>query len=441
MFSTILEKGFMENLKSQALVKIKEERNRYAEIIKIIEDYSKENELIISNVYVLINNPDHPNNIYDKVYNIYTNNPFLHSNNLINKMHQSLTTDEKKFLKLKTIKEQAEFSIEYDMRTILNLFKVQKFKAIESVEILKPVKINGLFYMPPEIETIDNYHILYDCSKFDKHKDALILEPILYEQIITRKNKGIIGNAECVPCKQKQKDLVELIKVSIVIDWIPSQQNIALIGIWAYKWLNEKSIDIDKEKIQIISSLTPEELLEQLRIYSKAFSKFEITIKEQELHIPKDFRTRRFTYYMSVITEKGTIDKPFLDLFNCANFELIPCVKINSFGKDILIGSKYVLLRFFMIDLWILRLIKNMGLITNEILRIKMDRIINIVEDIRGKTGDRLQQNEYYFIGIFRDYNIDKKKANLSGKKFYPYYPHIFVKDNGKYRTIENKYE
>ena len=433
---------------------MKDDRDRYNEVWDVIEEYCINNKLIISNIFVLLDKSQEINNIYGKTYNIYCSNPFVHGNNLSNLLHEKTKNPAKKFTKFKTIKEQEEFTIEYDMRIVATLFKIQKFRSMnnkhdkqskEPNEIIKPVEINKILYLPAEIEMIDIYHTLYDPSKFDQYDTAIGFENILYDQYLIRQEKGMLGGYD-KPCVERKKDLLEAIKLSIVRDWLTNYDNIILIGSWAYNWITlGVNICTDIEKIQLISDLSHTELLTLLQRYISEFTKFQISVREQELHIPKDFRTRRFTYYLHIISEHGVVEKPFLDLFNCGNFEIIPYTKISSVNvngvsssKDKLytinVGNKYVMLRFLFIDLWVLRLIKTMGLISKDILDKKMQRLSFLIEKIRNKIGEQIL--DYNFMGLFKSYDIDKKNSMIKGKKFYPYYPEIFIKQNHKYRKI-----
>ena len=74
-----------------------------------------------------------------------------------------------------------------------------------------------------------------------------------------------------------------------------------------------RKVCVNREKVQIISKTQPEELLHELKKIVMEFSKFEVSMREQELHIPKDFRTSRYTYYIHIQTSHGVTEKPFLD--------------------------------------------------------------------------------------------------------------------------------
>lgn len=419
MFTKILNTDFLDNIQKKALTIIKQDRDKYKAIYDIILKYCSDQNIIISNYYVLTNQEDTMANVIDKVYKCYTIEPFRHANNLTNLIHQN-KADKYQYTRLNTIVEHEEFSIMYDTRVVVQIYGLQKHRSTDFMSIIKPTKIDKCLYMPAEIELIDVYHNFYN-NKIDD----LAIETELYKQVYERKEKGIIGSG--VSCKERKKEIIEVIKIGLVKDWILKKcaiDNIILIGPWAHDWIKHgKNICVNLEKIQIISSTSVKELLAELRHYLSEFN-MTVTYREQELHIPKDFRTVRYTFYLQ--------DKPFLDLFNCAEFEIIPYHNING----IFIASKWVILRFLFIDLWIIRVIKSLGLLSQDVLNKKIIYLWDLIEYFREKEKELSKDTENY-IGVFIDYIIDKKISNLQEKRFEPYVPEIYLKKNNKYREIQ----
>lgn len=428
-FSSILAKGFMDRTSKKALKMVADERDKYKTVYETIESYCRENKLILSNRYILCEKDDDANNIYRKVYKIYTSNPFRHANSLTNKIYQKMIKEhDAKYTRLKTLKEKEEFVIEYDLRQMAMIYKVQKHKQSEPIDIIKPVNIKNLLYMPSEIELIDVYHTLYDPSQYSDWSEAQIYEKLLFKQVEDRKEQGILGAGDC---KERKKHMIEALKIDLVTKWLVNKDDTILIGPWAHDWIKfGRKVCVNREKVQIISKTQPEELLHELKKIVMEFSKFEVSMREQELHIPKDFRTNRYTYYIHIQTSHGVTEKPFLDLFNCANFEVVPAIKID----DIHIGTKNVILRFLFIDLWIIRVIKSMGILSSSILQKKIDELWKIITFFRSKY--EYPKTKPMFIGLYRSAVADKKMSGLQGKMFFPYYPYVYVKQNNSYRDI-----
>lgn len=424
--ASLVKTDFLSDIKSQALVTIKNDRNRYSLIWQTIEEYCAKNKLIISSNAALLGKTDELDNIFDKTYFIYTSNPFRHANELTNTIHRvAVNEPHRQFTRLRTVQENAEFIIDFDLRPVAYIYKLQKHKSVEPIDIIKPIEIKNIYYMPAEIELIDILHKLYKMEDYEKN---IAFEDMLYRQVYVRKESGVLGAS----CADDKKQLLEALKVDLVLNWLRGlKKNTILVGPWAYDWirLTSSKLCANVEKIQLISEMQQHELLHLLNKYMKERKlPFCVTMREQELHIPKDFRTSRFTYYVNVDSERGGVEKPFLDLFNCANFEIIPCYTSDKMR----IGYKYVMLRFLFIDLWIIRVIKSLNLLTAEVLNKKLIYIWTLVDFFRNYTVNATID----FIGVYRDPNVDKKISNLSEKAFYPYYPETYQQTHHKYRIV-----
>jgi hypothetical protein len=415
----LVKSKWMSQIYDEALQHIEQDRQKNADVYKAIEDYCAQNELFISNASVIADEQT-KQSIMDKKYNIYTTNALFHANELTNELHKKLS--EKSLIKMKTVENMEEFSIEYNFQIVAVVYKLQKQK-IDYKLVLQPVQ-KKLLYFPPEIEIIDTYHKLYTEQDVD---ESLKLEDKLCKLVYERLDAGILGGLSCADKKREQ---FESIKISLILDWLP-KQNAILLGVWAYDWLikTRKSLCVNVEKIQIISSMKPNDLLVDLQKYVSQIGKIYITMREQELHIPKDFRTMRYTYYMKIKTDKGEIEKPFLDLFNSGNFEIVPFYKVDGLR----LGAKWVILRFLYIDLWVIRIIRSLGLLDKSILNIKLASLWKLIEYFR---STELSIDDY--IGEYRDAAVDKKMSKLSQtKKFYPYNPDAHFKEHGKYRVLQ----
>ena len=424
--ASLVKTDFLQNAKEQAIYTIIKDRDRYALVWETIEKYCSIHRLIISSIYVLLDMKESLVAQFDKSYKIYTSNPLRHANALTNAIHKATVNDDlRQFTKLRTVVEHEEFIIDYDMRPVAFFYKLQKHKSVEPIEIIKPIISKNIYYMPSEIELIDVYHQLYKMNELEQNMQY---EELLYNQVAKRKEKGILGSN----CKDLKKQLLEVVKIDLCLNWIMSTgKKQILIGAWAHDWLilGRDKLCTNIEKIQIISDMHQDEVLISLNKYlALTNTRFVVTMREQELHIPKDFRTSRFTYYVNVDSEKGVVEKPFLDLFNSANFEVIPYYTIDKMN----IGYKYVILRFLFIDLWIIRVIKTLGLLTNEVLNKKLLYIWDLIEYFRQLDVF----NEWKFIGTFIEAAIDKKINTLNDKLYYPYFPDAYKKTHNKYREI-----
>ncbi len=425
--SQLLQTHFLDDIITDTAPIVEKDRGRYQEIYDEIKRFCSEQCIFISDPFELLEIKDSYLDVMHKKdfrYNIYSDDPYTHASALVKSIYECIKHNEKYerdvvLLKMKTIQERKEFTIEFDTRIIASIFKLQKQKERPLFAYLPPTEINGSYYLPAEVEIIDIYKNLYQLESEGDFVVNLSYEQKLYDQIAHRKEKGYLGGG----CTDKKRELIEFIKLAIVTKWIKGRTDLCLVGVWAYEWMkNPKTICVNKEKIQIVTDRPHTEILLGIEKFVSPMTKFQITAREQLLHIPKDFRTTRYTFYMNIETERGIVEKPFLDLFNCASFEVIPF----SVQSEIQIASKYVILRFLYIDLWILKLIFNMGKISKDVLQMKIEYCWRLINEFRGEFGDVLKTTAYF--GVYRNYLIDKKNQNLKGKKYFPFIPALSKK-------------
>lgn len=267
-------------------------------------------------------------------------------------------------------------------------------------------------------------------------------------------------------CRDLRKQLVEGLKVSIVTDFIPAynadaEEPLVLLGVWAVNFMRHgKALCANPEKVQIVGQISPEKLLAALRKYTGKFSKAPIVMRNQNLHIPKDFRTLRTTYYMAVAVDRRTVEKPFLDLFNCAEFECVPYTRVDL----LCLADPWMIMRFLLVDMWIVRMIYSMDLIGADIFKKKMDELWAAFVVVHGKREAReksalrgvessgvelredlseaelyedSQESELCWTGVFRNAKVDKKIADQQSKRAIPYYPEMYAATHdGQLREI-----
>lgn len=425
-FAGILGKGFMEKINAKALVIVKKERDQYSLVWETIESYCKKYSLILSNKYILTDNASAHMNIYDKVYNIYTENPFKHANNLTNDIHSALAKDDNvRFVNMQTLEERSEFAIQYNTRKIATINKLQKRKTHnDSNKLIKPVKIGQLLYMPSELELIDIYHTMYNPATYDQREEAVIYEAELFKQVSKRKETGVLGSG----CREKNRSQLEALKVDLVKNWLP-RTSFILIGAWAHDWIKRSDLCINVEKVQVLSDVSPKEILDRLQKFVHQSTKFSVVYREQALPIPKDKRAVRFTFYVQIQSEKGITEKPFMDMFPTMTYEVVPYKTVQKMR----IGTKEVILRFLFIDLWVIRVIRDMGFLTKEILNMKLVYIWKLIEFFRNvyKIPGDVQ-----FDGVYKNAIIEKKLKNLVSRQYYPYYPEAYLMSKKTYRVI-----
>ena len=411
------------------------ERNKYDELYEIIELYVKENKLLISNVYKLTNCKK-IDQFLDYHYEIYCSNPLEHTNRITNIIYESMSDHSMvSTLTMNTAVKNEEFSILFDGRFIAKIFAMQrdrpKGKSIDIFKLVEPTIINKVPYMPTEIEIIDVYHNLYIGGT--QMASIEYFEKTMINQVIGKiggEVEQIIGGLEKT-CYERKKDELEAIKVAILKDFLPKNQNLIFMGPMALEWYNSSQNICPKyDRIQLCGTMPSEHLKNELLNFLRFLGrKYEISISDElDLLIPKDFRTKRIVYSMSIQTDMGIKEKPFLEYFNSCEFELIPAFE----HQGILVASKYVLLRFLFIDLWVTKFVYSIGKLDKQSYTQKQTRTLELI-----KQAENLPFVVDGVLGLYYDYEISKKEKKVGQEQFFgPYMPDSYFKKNNKLREI-----
>ena len=480
MFEQLLnDNNYLLNLESNAMKYIEGDRHNLSLIYEKIESFVKDNSFIISQ----------PELLYEEKFNlaelktvtIFCENIFRHAIKLTNQLAEVLESDEAslsverkanpllinncaRWLSMKTVAAHEEINIFFDGRLIVIFRAINKYKSIDIFKMLLPVRSKtGLFtssellLLPPELELMDIYHKLYSPDKAGDWEDLLKMEYHLYDSLLSRK-KVIIGGKD--DCSRNIVTNIETIKKLLVLDFIRNQPAV-LIGEWALKLMDYgetgKPFNDTYEKVALIVDSPIDEFNELLENFLKTITTYKPTYREEKLHILSDARLKKYTFYISgVCSVSGQkFEKPFLDIYNSGIYELIPYrlskeftskkggdnnhIPDGKYPEDIKIGSAYVLLRFLLLDVWILRVIRNLGFITPAILDAKITRLFDIMSIIKNarKLNNLISKSFAHdnYIGEFQSLVIYQKNK-LSEAKFPPYAPHYYKNATGSYKNV-----
>jgi hypothetical protein len=422
------------------------ERMRYKNIYDIIDTYVINNKLFVSNIYKITNSQRSTASLINYHYDIYCDNPLRHANNLINKIYEGISGDPLiQYLNLNTTVKHEEFVIIYDTRMMAKIYTIQSGysstkKNVNLSTNIIPVIIDKIKYLPPSIEIIDMYNILYTGTGYD---EVILNLTINLSKMVTEKTGGDIqkiektikktkhlGSAEQT-CYDKKKNELEAIKLALLRDYFKGRLDIVLIGSIGYNWyLKGDNICPNMERIQIITSVSSKEIQHDITQYIEGIGRnYKITSSgELGLMIPKDFRSKKTILSLIINTPKGPKEKPFLEIFNNSTFELIPAFLSNN----ILIGGKYVLLRFMYIDLWISNFVFTIGKMTKEKYVDRQKKILQSINNI--STIKNIADG---VLGTYYDYAISKNELIFNQEQFFgPYNVDSYYKKNKTLRTI-----
>lgn len=313
-----------------------------------------------------------------------------------------------------------EYGIYYDQRPLATIFNVEKYKGVNLFEIMVPDDN----YLPAEIELMSVYHRLYDPSLTEMWEYDLQKEGQLFDSLISRVDEGKVAGGQSGACKASLFAEMNALKI-VILTWVNGLHDdgidAILIGEMAIKLISLglhgiKITDVH-DKIQLIGPLEP--LEQSLTAYISSVSPFKLSKRTQSLHLFDDRRTTRTTFYVVSPCSDGLFEKPFLDVFNSTEFELIPWVssarflekKNENFPKSIKIGNLWVLSRFLLIDLWVLRIIKRLKLIEATIYDRKLSETMVSLKKIRNPNFNLITRAfNLNYSGIFISEKAHKKE-------------------------------
>lgn len=426
MFKHLLDTDFFQIVSNEARQKIiKKDRGYYKSIFDETRKVITNDPLVIlSDVDVILKNK---NTEMEEEMTIYTTYPRRTATKISNCIHKK----NGKLVQMRSIIPRKEYNIMYNMRSLIKIYSIEKYKNIPI--LFNAVKNNNLYYFPPEIELMDIYHKLYLPNFYDNWDKLLEHEKSLYKSLMV---KG--GVDKCISCKGQRKIEINNLKL-LILDFLHNESYV-LVGKWAHNIITNKKDISDDENIQIISENDISHDYQNIATFISSYTNYGIYYKKKKLFIPKDGRIHRYTFFIkyptftSVNKNSRGIDKPFLDIYNCGEFELVPFIS-KKVDKNLLhIGNLFVQLRFLLIDLWFYRLLHHLKIINDEIFNEKNMYIYLTMGQIKKLIPESFKDK---YMGINYDEKIEQKiSLSETQTKKSSYYPELSIKKEKKYKIV-----
>ena len=448
MFKQLLTTDFFQVVSDKAQKNIiKDDRNKYKEIFDETRAIIANDPIIIlSNINTILKEKEPLENAMV----IYTTHTRRTTTLITNHIHKKIG----KLAQMRAIIPNEEYEIMYNLRGLIKLYNIERYKNIDIPDLLNAVKINNLYYFPPEIELMDIYHKLYLPNYYDDWNTLLQQEKLLYNIITkgTSQNKKEIKESKkeskeikneskdnCTTCKDKRQIDINNIK-HLMLKFFDNE-NYVLIGDVAHKLINSKLSDNDNisKNIQIISENNIEQDYQNIVNYLSLYTKHGIYYKKKKLYIPKDNRIFKYTLfikYPTITSSKGSrgIDKQFLDIYNCTEFELIPYIPKKHNNISLRVGNLFVQMRFLLIDLWLYRVLKYLKDIDDKVFNEKCLNIYTTMNTIKKLLPISFKDK---YMGINYDEKIAQKiSISENNIKKSSYYPELSMKKTKKYKLI-----
>ena len=404
---------------------IKNDRMQYDEIYNKIKDHMINDETsIFSDTRVIMTSkklkfdlaPD-----LNYVMVIYSTHPRRTTTKITNFIHESYG----KFVHMQSVIPNKEYSIFYNMRPILRLYKITRYKNINLINLFDATLIKKIPYFPASIELIGMYHKLYLPNFYDDWVRLQSESDYLYK--IFEKTNVKIDNVKikqsCSSCKETRQTVTALIR-KLMLDYI-ANENFVLVGEAAHSIYSPGKNNVNS--IQVISENLIETDYQNISSYLSKFTKFGIFFKKRKMYVPQNDRMHKYTLYIKFPSVKSFIDKPFMDIYDCGTYELIPYFVKSKYK----IAISYTQLYFLFIDYWLTQLVHNVKGIDSCDFNKRMIRLRDLITKAR-----KLPKYTNKYIGTNYDEKIEKKlAASQSAIQKSSYYPEVSIKDTKKYKV------
>jgi hypothetical protein len=455
--------------------KIMRERMRYTIVYDVVERYlhgqsSTKNPSIMLGgsigVQMLLGH-ERGTDVYMFQYELYAENAFKHANMLTNDISAALSPkgywQEGEFIVwLKTYASssiQQKYSIVVDNRPIVTIVGIPN----GSSAIISPVltssfdKKKQIAVVPAEMMLLDIYRTLYTPGENGDWEESLSNENQLFHHLQEREKiirADVTGGSNSGEVTWKMRKQIELL---IVSEYISNNPKIVLLGEHALYIITQDTTNTNI--MHICSTLSPDDIVADIEDLLKrsGIPPLRVSVKDQHLHIMKDYRLRRYVIKIE--------DKEILYMYNAAHYDLIPFNSINSSENKklfISIGNPFVILRFLLVEIWIVRWILSLGKIDETYAKKRIDSMLSQVLSLRKRMSEGSASNhsvttisDSYFgstveqsglkifqsessdyMGVYVSEIISQKQEAKEQKKYPDYMPQRYYKDNGEYRKI-----
>lgn len=438
----------LDRIQKPALEKVLEDRHRFDKVYKLVEEYAKKKSVIIGqniSIKILVKEPLDPD---DFQYILYSENALHDSFALSNSLVQ--VTDA---ISMQTNIRGQEFTIQIQGRSLVQIINLKP----NMRQIIVPAKIGENLYIPADYHLLDIYRRLY-LPITDTWEDAFKYEKRLYN--ILKREFGenphkFIGGKKRDPDIDIDKLRSEL--KNQIIKYFSGRKDLVLIGTTAYEILTEGVVSSSLQVQQIIDKnmtvdiIADSTLAPEMVEWIKHRTKLATTLKTSSVMLLSDFRLSRTTIYIHYQSSKI----PVLFIYHSSEYDMVPFNRPNAgIFKGGQLGNPFVLLRFILVDIWLVKVIRAFGGIDADFAYNKISDLYQFLFAIRDYLKilpEYVQDaNEHHLWSVFQPADRNgsryigkyyseihaKKDAFKEQEKIWDYQPVQFYKQHGKYKEI-----
>lgn len=446
---------------------IQEERSQYFPILDLIKEYCSEYSSIIKpeseiidggkdqskdkqkDQRIIIGGTMSVNMLLNldskKAYLLYSEAPLYHAIQLSNRINDFAISLDGWIVDMTTKIPHKHFEIRINNRSIAEINIISSgFENANVIQLINPIEVDNVLIMSPEFHLLYYYQKLYLPEYASDWESLMLEERRLFAHSKTHLIKFIEGKTRTIT-KNKTRSKIEL---ELLNKFVKNNNKICLVGEYALKLLLS-----DADEPVIVKVISENSFSTDVAEIKKILIDFDPLIKMEykidTINVIGDYSLKR----VSVKVTKNDNTYEVMYIYNSAYYELIPFTSHTNGDEFIQVGSSFVLLRFLLIDVWLIRRLIVGEKIHKEFGEMKIRSLLKNVVSLRTKIskpdtssidakyynssepGSIFQRSNY--IGRYVNKIIQQKIKNLKNKVFIrDYYPQKHFNSFGVYKKI-----
>lgn len=341
---------------------------------------------------------------------VYTAEPYDFGSNLMRNNRASFG----KFIMEMTLYPaipELEYYLQVPGRKLCILRRLGEYRDLPLTKLIRPISVPiGGMPVPlisPELILIDIYRRIFfspPASTLPEQLggiDFVRLERRLFDRLIGEYHSGKLGGDESLTTNSPA--IISLRRAIMEAFNVGAKDTVDAIVIGQQALTPDSSLGF----LQLVSLLPDHVIRQRLEGAVEAWigdrkHKINFETMRYYLSIPSDTRLRRFRLFLTVPgdSKKGRI--AVVDIFNAANY-------------DVLALHSYTYLRFILVDIWTIVLIRNLGEITEDVAERQLARLITLAKAARSsiKPLDTLTPADFFGLHIDEGVAARREKKNI----------------------------
>lgn len=412
----------------------------------------------------------------DFVYQLFSEDAFQHCNNLTNiiaEVIKEMFKDNKDPLNnpywtvaMKTMSAHKQFDLIVDQRPLVRWTVLKTMSDDSSImKLIEPLNVKSWFLkktvliMPPRFHLVETYRTLYSPSTIDNWHQALVDERRLFGYMkrimdLQKAGKSIVVGAEDETLSIGTR---KLIAATLLEEFIKNNPKIILLGEHAINILTQAPVDTTIVHCMIDHDLSINDIKPTITdICTRVVGRTAVpNFSTRDVQVLSDFRLRRTSVKLD--------GKEIMYIYNATSYDLIPVCRIYDKKKNVLlIGNPFVLIRFMLIELWVIGWIASIGKIESSFAKSRANSILSKILQLRSQISKKSTEEKHFrtsideafiepgpmqifqsrdmdYLGVYESEQKAQKTKAQSQQRFFDYYPQEFYNKNNKYRSFNER--